>query len=238
MVSAGPAGRITKAGHISTSGRNAGTAHQSHWLASPGGPTVTRTNTRRQNGSWSGICAIEGAVEIRTWAWWSCDTGCGSGAIPAVRRVCSGWWKGWSCSRRKRRNQLTSPNPMSRWRILDSVSKWTWKWSPAAASQNRSCVCTCTPPLTEFTRLRFLVAYLEQSTFLLSLGRQWPALLRVPSWAPPCASSVRVSGIRWKPKSKQMPSGIRPPRGQHFIYCYIEILEMICSFAINILEES
>ncbi len=34
----------------------------------------------------SRICA----AAIPVWAWWSCGTGCGSGAIPAVRRACFG----------------------------------------------------------------------------------------------------------------------------------------------------
>ena len=48
-ASAGQAGSITKAGRISTFGRNAGTAEQNPWFASPGGPTAIQTSTQKQN---------------------------------------------------------------------------------------------------------------------------------------------------------------------------------------------
>ena len=42
----------------------------------------------------------------QTWVWWNCGTGCGSGVIPAARRVYSGSCVSWGCFLQLRRKRI------------------------------------------------------------------------------------------------------------------------------------
>ena len=105
------------------------------------------------------------AAAIQTWAWWSCGTGCGSGAIPAAQRACSVFCANWGCFLRQRRKRTYRPKPYEQMTYPGQRVQVDVKVVPRRCIPNYELRLFQYTAIDEFTRLRFLAAYPEQSTY-------------------------------------------------------------------------